>query len=174
MAAASILKRVYSHRKNECNHQESVKPSTYKAARCRVCLVKEHVDMPIVLIDKPARAYDLVKDELVSSDREILLSIMLATDLHLLGVETVAVGTINVCGATAAEIFRSAILANAAYIVLAHNHPSGNIQVSAEDVAFTDHVIRCGKLLNILVQDHLVVSSRGYVSMQEKDLISKS
>lgn len=99
---------------------------------------------------------------------------MLATDLHLLGVETVAVGRINVCGATAAEIFRSAILANAAYIVLAHNHPSGNIQVSAEDVAFTDHVIRCGKLLNILVQDHLVVSSRGYVSMQEKDLISKS
>jgi DNA repair protein RadC len=170
LTAESILKRAYSDKK-KTHGQEPEIPSIYKSARCKVCLVRENKHLPQVLINNPAKAYELVREELAASDREILLSIMLATDLHLIGIETVAMGSINVCGSTVAEIFRSAILAAAPNILLIHNHPSGNLEVSSGDITFTSSVIKCGKLLGINVQDHLVVSSRGFVSMKDKGLL---
>jgi len=65
----------------------------------------------------------------------------------------------------------SAILANASCIILCHNHPSGFLEPSPEDIAFTKHVILCGRMIGIKVHDHLVVSSRGYCSMNEHGLI---
>jgi DNA repair protein RadC len=174
LTAESILKRAYGKKAKGTRQQEPELAPIYRAARCKVCLIKENDQLPKILINTPVKAYELVKDELESSDRETLLSILLATDLHLIGIETVAMGSINTCGSTVAEIFRSAILANAAYIVMAHNHPSGNLEVSSEDLAFTRNVIKCGKLLGIIVHDHLVVSSRGFVSMKEKGLLTET
>jgi DNA repair protein RadC len=171
LTAESILKRAYSDKK-KTQSQEPDRSSIYKSARCKVCLIRENEHLPLVLINNPAKAYELVKDELVSADRETLLSIMLATDLHLIGIETVAMGSINACGSTVAEIFRSAILAAASNILLIHNHPSGNLEPSSADVEFTTNVIKCGKLLGINVQDHLIVSSRGFVSMRDKGLLN--
>jgi len=145
----------------------------FKGAHCKVCLIKENDQLPQMLINSANRAYQLVKDELATLDRETLLSIMLDTGLHLIGIETVAIGSINVCGATVSEIFKSALLANAACIILCHNHPSGNPELSSTDIEFTKNAIKCGNLLGIRVHDHLVVTgSRGYVSMNERGLIN--
>ena len=70
------------------------------------------------------------------------------------------------------EVFKSAILSNASCIILCHNHPSGDLEPSSADVEFTKNVIKSGNLLGIRVHDHLVVSSRGYVSMNERGLIN--
>jgi len=174
LTTESILKRRYSIKKIETSHQETETTdllNRYRNTRCKVCLIRENDPLPPVRINNAEKVYRLVKDELASSDRETMLSIMLDTGLHLIGIETVAIGSLNVCGSTVSEIFKSAILTNAACIILAHNHPSGNLEPSPEDVAFTHNLIRCGKLLGIRVHDHLIVSSKGFMSMDEHGLI---
>lgn len=174
MTAESILKKAYSSRKRKSDNQDTEKTDfrSYMGARCKVCLIRENDQLPPILINNAKKAYELVRDELVTADRETLLSLMLDTRLHLIGIETVAIGSINVCGASVAEIFRSAIVAAAANIILLHNHPSGDIDPSSADIDFTKNVIKCGNLLGIRIQDHLVVSSRGFVSMNERGLIN--
>ena len=95
--------------------------------RCRVCLVRENNQpQPNPMTIKTAEmAYQLVKEELGSADREMMLSILLTGNLRLVGVETVAVGSQNMVGASTGEMFKSAILANANCLILCHNHPSG-------------------------------------------------
>ena len=171
MTSESILKRAYADKKNQPQHQEKEKPSIYKGARCKVCLIRENDQLPPIKINNANKVYELVKDEISSSDREIMLSIMLDSGLHLIGIETVAIGSINVCGSTVAEVFKSAILANATCVILCHNHPSGCLEPSVEDIAFTKNVINCGIMMGIKVHDHLVISNRGYCSMNERGLI---
>jgi DNA repair protein RadC len=171
LTAESILKRAYTGKIKKSESQEKVKPSIYKAARCKVCLVRENDQLPPIRINNAVKVYELVKDEIASSDREIMLSIMLDTGLQLIGVETVAIGSINVCGSKVSEIFKSAILSNASCIILCHNHPSGSLEPSIEDIAFTKNIIKCGMMMGIKVHDHLVISNRGYCSMNERGLI---
>ena len=139
----------------------------YKGLRCRVCLIRESETSPVIIINQDEDAYELVKDELVSSDREILLSIMLTTKNHLIGVETVSIGTLNDASMTPREVFKCAILANSASIILCHNHPSGELIPSPEDIQMTNNIIEAGDLLGILVFDHLIVSVKGFVSLRK-------
>jgi DNA repair protein RadC len=91
--------------------------------------------------------------------------------MYLIGIQTVAVGKINTCGANPADIFKSALLANAPSIVLAHNHPSGDLKPSSEDIAFTRNLIKAGKILRVQVLDHLIISSKGYASLNQLGLM---
>jgi len=68
------------------------------------------------------------------------------------------------------EVFRDAIIHNAKSVILVHNHPSGNVQPSPEDISTTMDTIMAGKLLDIEVLDHLIVGKGGYTSMREKRL----
>ena len=67
----------------------------YKGMQCRVCLVRENTQDEPIFIKNADQAYDLVKDELCSADREIFLSILFTTNLQLIGVEPVATGGLN-------------------------------------------------------------------------------
>lgn len=66
------------------------------------------------------------------------------------------------------EVFRAALLCNAAVVIVAHNHPSGNTSPSAEDVNVTRRLVDAGRLLGIEVQDSLVVSDTGWYSMKRE------
>ena len=137
----------------------------YKGLRCRVCLVREGKSDEPIKIENAEDAYELVKDELVNSDREILLSVMLNVKNHLIGVETVSIGSLYSTEMSPREAFKSAILANSASIIFCHNHPSGELIPSSEDIKMTQRFIEAGKLLNIPVFDHLIVSVNGYISI---------
>jgi DNA repair protein RadC len=172
LAADSILKRFHAGKGKEPAAQETIPSSIYHSARCRVCLIKEDEHLPHIRIDTPQKAYQLVKDELESADREMLLSIMLDTKLLLIGIDTVAIGNINSCRATMGEIFKSALLANCPNIIVCHNHPSGDLEPSHSDIAFTAQLVRCGYLMGVHLRDHLVVSGKGFVSMNDRGLIN--
>jgi DNA repair protein RadC len=144
--------------------------SIYKGMRCRVCLIREGESEP-VKIDGPEDIYQLVKDELAKADREMFLSLFLTTENRLIGVETVAVGTLNVTVISPREVFKSAILANANAIVLCHNHPSGSLEPSRNDIRITDALIQAGKIIDIMVYDHLIVSHLGFVSLRESGIV---
>jgi DNA repair protein RadC len=140
--------------------------SIYKGMRCRVCLIREGEPEP-VKIDGPKDIYQLVKEELATSDREMFLSIMLTTENRLIGVETVAVGSLNVTVVSPREVFKSAILANANAIVLCHNHPSGSLKPSQHDIEITEALIKAGRILDISIHDHMIVSHLGFISLRD-------
>ena len=139
----------------------------YKGLKCRVCLIREGDDDEIIRLNNSKDVYDLVKDELVNSDREILLSVMLTVKNQLIGVETVSIGSTYATTMLPRDVFKSAILANAVGIILCHNHPSGELIPSSEDIQHTKMLIDAGKLLGIKVLDHLVVSNKGYLSLRD-------
>ncbi|MBC8315613.1 MAG: JAB domain-containing protein [Bacteroidetes bacterium] len=139
----------------------------YKGIKCRVYLIRENDGDEVVAIHNPTAAYELVKDELVSSDREMLLSVMLTTKNNLIGVETVSIGSINVTSMSPREVFKSAILANAVSIILCHNHPSGCLIPSDADIQMTKQFVEAGELLGIKVLDHIVVSDQGFKSLRD-------
>jgi len=147
----------------------SIRPAyiaRYKGMQCRVCLVRENTqDEPIYIRDAD-QAYDLVKDELGSADREIFLSILLTTNLQLIGVEPVATGALNQCAVSPADTLKSAVLANAAKIILAHNHPSGSVEPSSSDLKLTELLTKCGDMFGIDVTDHLIIGADGYFSIK--------
>ena len=139
----------------------------YKGMRCRVCLIRENTCDEIIKISKPADAYQLVKDELINSDREMLLSVMLTVKNDLIGVETVSIGSVTASTTTPRDVFKSAILANAVSIIICHNHPSGDLTPSNEDIKITKQLIAAGELLGIKVLDHLIISNQSYKSLRD-------
>ena len=139
----------------------------YKGIRCRVCLVRENTSEEIIKINNESDAYELVKDELVNSDREMLLSVMLTVKNDLIGVETVSLGSVTASTTTPRDIFKSAVLANAVAIIVCHNHPSGELIPSKNDIEITKQLIAAGELLGIKVLDHLIVSNQGYRSLRD-------
>ena len=139
----------------------------YKGIRCRVCLVRENTSDEIIKINNESDAYELVKDELINSDREMLLSVMLTVKNDLIGVETVSIGSITASTTTPRDVFKSAILANAVAIIVCHNHPSGDLVPSKDDIKITKQLIEAGELLGIKVLDHLIVSNQGYKSLRD-------
>jgi len=139
----------------------------YKGMRCRVCLVREDTKGELIPILQQTDVYELVKDELINSDREIFLSVMLTSRNHLIGVETVSIGSVNSAILSPREVFKGALLANAVSIILCHNHPSGDLSPSEEDIRITKRLIEVGELLGVKVLDHLIVSDQGYRTLRD-------
>jgi DNA repair protein RadC len=103
-------------------------------------------------------------------EREQLRVILLDTRNRLMQIVEVYRGSLNTSLIRVGEVFRDPVRANAAAIIVAHNHPSGDPSPSAEDVAVTKAIIEAGKLLDIEVLDHLVIGHNRYVSMKAKGL----
>ena len=110
----------------------------------------------------------LVMADMENLQQEELWVILLTTRNDVMSIEHLYKGSLNTTIVRIAEVFRAAILTNAAAIALVHNHPSGDPTPSAEDITLTKNVIRAGKLLDIEVMDHLVVAGGTYVSMKQR------
>jgi len=105
-------------------------------------------------------------------DREHFVCIHLDTRNTVLGVETVSIGSLNYSIVHPRECFKAALLLNAASVILAHNHPSGSLEPSAEDISLTKRMVQAGKLIGIEVLDHIIISAEGHMSFKEKHLMS--
>ncbi|MDP2923457.1 MAG: DNA repair protein RadC [Candidatus Omnitrophota bacterium] len=85
--------------------------------------------------------------------------------------EIISVGSLNANLVHPREVFEPAVKNLAAQVILAHNHPSGNLEPSEEDLIISKRLIEAGKILGIEVIDHIIVSKGGYFSFKEKNLI---
>ena len=101
-----------------------------------------------------------------SRDRETLAVLLLDVRLSLIAFESIAVGAVADVSVEAREVFAPAVAARASCIVLAHNHPSGNAEPSGQDADFTRAMVEAGRVLNIDVVDHLIVTPRSYYSFR--------
>jgi DNA repair protein RadC len=86
------------------------------------------------------------------------------------GVNTVSIGDLGSATAHPREVFKPAILANAASILMLHNHPSGDPTPSADDIDVSRRINDAGQLLGIELLDHVVIGGDSFVSMKEKGL----
>ena len=87
------------------------------------------------------------------------------------GFEIISEGNLNSSVVHPREVFRGAIVATCANIILAHNHPSGNTEPSAEDINVTKRLVDAGKIIDISVFDHIIFGENSYSSFVEKRII---
>jgi DNA repair protein RadC len=121
-------------------------------------------------IKSPADAAQLLMLEMGILEQEEVRTLLLDTRNRVLAVPMIYRGSLNTTSMRMAEVFKDAIRANSAGIIVAHNHPSGDPSPSAEDVRVTKTLVQAGKLLDIDVLDHIVISQSRYVSLKERGL----
>lgn len=121
-------------------------------------------------IHSPQDAAALVQYEMSALEQEELRVFLLDTRNRVLDIATVYRGSLNSSQVRVGELFKAAIRRNAAAVIVAHNHPSGDPSPSAEDIALTRAIIQAGKLLDVEVLDHLVIGRGKFVSLKERKL----
>jgi DNA repair protein RadC len=130
-----------------------------------------YADKP--LLDTPELVANLLREENRAYSVENFQVVLLNTRRRLIRVERISQGTLDTILVHPREVFKSAISANAAAVVLAHNHPSGDPTPSESDIRITRDLIRAGQLLKIEVLDHVIIGHatqerpKDYVSLRE-------
>ena len=111
--------------------------------------------------------------ELKDKKQEYFLSLTLDGASNLIQKRTVFIGTLNQSIVHPREIFADAISDRAAGIIFVHNHPSGDVEPSKEDMALTKRLVDTGKIVGIEVIDHVIIGKDGHFSFQSEGMLNK-
>jgi DNA repair protein RadC len=130
---------------------------------------KEKITFKILLNSSQA-IYEYLKERIGREKKEHFTILCLDTRYNLI-VEDVSIGILNASLVHPREVFKKAILNNSAYVVIAHNHPSGDPNPSDDDIMTTRRLVESGKILGIIVIDHIIVTKNDFVSLKEKGII---
>jgi DNA repair protein RadC len=140
----------------------------------RVSLVREgKVQGTYGKITSSAAASMLLQTYLSHVDREHFVVVLLDRKNQVIGLNTVSIGSLTASVVHPREVFKPAILSNAAAVILCHNHPSGSPLPSNEDRVLTARLVEAGKLLGINVLDHIILGdeSQRYFSFADEGLL---
>ena len=145
----------------------------YRLPRYRVTLVREgsvsnnnnHIRTPEDVVNILSADYDVAVVEMAQ---------MLALDTKnkIIGIFVISTGSLNASIIHPRDIFQRAILSNAASVILAHNHPSGDPTPSSEDIELTNKLVQVGKMMDLPILDHVVIGDGKFVSLKERGIIS--
>ncbi|MDB8562366.1 DNA repair protein RadC [Turicibacter sanguinis] len=119
-------------------------------------------------ISSPKDAYEMIKEQLEGLDREQFIIACLNTKNEPTNITVVSVGSLNKAIVHPREVFKTAILSNAASIMAFHNHPSGETTPSQQDIQLTNRLYEAGELLGIKLLDHLIIGDGTFTSLKEK------
>ena len=121
----------------------------------------------------PRDVFDFVRDFFAQEDVEVFAILALNAQHCVVGNAPIVItrGILNSSLVHAREVFRAAIVANAAAVILLHNHPSGDTTPSADDRSTTRQLVEAGRLLDMPVQDHLIIGDTRFTSLAEQGLL---
>lgn len=119
------------------------------------------------LLDSPERVADFLREDMRTLAVETFHLLLLNSRRRLITAERLSQGTLDTLLVHPREVFRRAIIANAAAMVLAHNHPSGDPSPSEADIKVTRDLIRAGQLLKIEILDHVILGRRTTTSPRD-------
>jgi len=141
-----------------------------------VRLVKESPVISDTPIDTPEKIVKKFAEMLSEFDREVVGVINLKSDCTPINIHIASIGALNQAMACPREIFKAAILSNAANMILIHNHPSNNIMPSKEDTKITEQMNMACKIIGIDLLDHIIVGTdfSRYFSFKEKGIMPLS
>lgn len=121
-------------------------------------------------ISSPEDVDTLLRGRIANLDRENFVVVLLNQKNEVLESPTISVGTLSASLVHPREVFKPAVRASAAGVILVHNHPSGNVEPSAEDREVTRRITEAAGILGIEVLDHVILGD-GYFSMKERGLL---
>lgn len=140
----------------------------------RIQLIKEGSSLySSAIIHGPESAEIIIRNYLETADREYFIMLALNNKNKVICINTVSIGSLNASIVHPREVFKAAILSNASAIIVAHNHPSGDISPSKEDILTTKNLVKAGKIMGIPVLDHIIIGSESnnWISLKEKGLL---
>ena len=123
-----------------------------------------------LVVRSPGDVAQILMAEMCHLEQENFVVVCLDTRNRVLSQQALYVGTLNASHIRVAEVFHKAIRRNAAAIIVAHNHPSGDPTPSPQDVSVTSQLVVAGKLLDIEVLDHLIIGRQRFVSLRERGM----
>ncbi|HSX35499.1 MAG TPA: DNA repair protein RadC [Patescibacteria group bacterium] len=110
-------------------------------------------------------------DGIRTKQQEYFVALSLDGGQRLIAQRTITIGTLNAVHAHPREVFADAIADRAASVVVAHNHPSGELTPSGPDITLTQQLAAAGQLLGVALRDHLIVTKTGYYSFRQHHLL---
>jgi DNA repair protein RadC len=132
---------------------------------------KEVSGVALATIHGPQDVFVYYKGLFTGQVRERFVVFWLSAANKVIGFEVITEGTLNASLAHPREVFRGAIVATAAAVILAHNHPSGNVEPSSEDIQLSKQIVEAGKIVGIPVHDHIIFTDDTYTSLAERGLL---
>jgi DNA repair protein RadC len=121
-----------------------------------------------VTIRSPESVANLMREELRYLQKEHFICLFLNTKNHVVGQETLSMGSLNASIVHPREVFRAAIKRSSASIICVHNHPSGDPTPSPEDIDLTHRLAEAGSIIGIEVLDHIIIGDFKFVSLKEQ------
>jgi DNA repair protein RadC len=115
----------------------------------------------------------LLRENKIDRNKEHFWTIGLDNSSRILYIELISLGGTAHAPAEPMQVFRVGVLKGAVRMILIHNHPSGELKPSQEDLDITDRLIQVGIILNIRVIDHLIITEKAYNSFTDTGLLSK-
>ena len=131
----------------------------------------DHSEIPKKRITSPNDFFDLFQPLFKEEPSEIFVVAWLSSNNRVVGFEKVTLGLLNSSLVDPRSVFRGAIIANCANIILSHNHPSGNVEASQEDISITKTLVEAGKIIGINIFDHIIFAEDKFTSFVERRLM---
>jgi len=131
----------------------------------RLALIKEKDAEPVPILG-PGSLEPLI-EPLKHFSEEYFVAFHLDIKNAVTAYHVVSHGTTSASLVHPREVYKAAILSNASAIIVAHNHPTGHLDPSREDIETTEILINAAEVLGVKLLDHLIVSSKGFVSLRE-------
>ena len=127
---------------------------------------------PSVSLRDPSSIAAYFMEEMCYLPQEEIRVAMFDTRNRLLHEKVLSMGTVNASLASPRELFLEALRFGAVYLVLLHNHPSGDPTPSEADLRMTGRMVQAGDLLHIPIMDHIIIGDHSYISMREEGMLS--
>ena len=115
----------------------------------------------------------LLRDNQIDQEKEHLWMIGMNQAGYILYIELIALGSYKSVDVEPMNVFRVAVMKNASRVILVHNHPSGSLTPSEADKDITDRLIQVGRILNIDLIDHLIITPKSYISFRSTKLMDE-
>ncbi|HCX04133.1 MAG TPA: hypothetical protein DHM42_06555 [Clostridiales bacterium] len=122
-------------------------------------------------ITSPQDVSALVMEDMRYYKKEYFRIILLDTKNKVIDIITISIGSLNSSIVHPREVFLEAVKKSSASIILLHNHPSGEVQPSREDINITQRLIEAGDIMGIKVLDHIIIGDGTYLSFKEENII---
>ena len=128
-------------------------------------------DLPQKSITNPEDAVKLVKNRLKGKKKEYFLAILLDSRNQPVNIAQISIGSLNVSIVHPREVFKFALNENASALFLIHNHPSGILKPSEDDLKITERLRSAGELMGIRIIDHVIIADKDYYSFSQHNLL---
>lgn len=181
MAEGLISRAGSLERLRSANYHDLTRGDTASLSQAKVCAVLATIELgkrladarrfEPVMINRAEDVHELMAGRMRDLDKENFAAVLLDTKNQVLGTPTISVGTALSAPVHPREVFRPAIRASAAGLILVHNHPSHQPEPSREDREVTERLARVGQTVGIDVMDHVIIAGERWISLKERGVL---